>query len=112
MNRNLPKAERRFAGEYAPDGKAKRRAVRESAGHRCIRCGHPFESGTHGKGEWSPCDERCMHGGPVMMRDTPQGAKLHAQWRILTVKAADGREDNDPRANTLALCQRCRLEIK
>lgn len=56
---------RRFTGEYAEDGKAKRLNVRAEAGHRCIRCGHPFESGKHGKGEWSPCDEKCTHNGPM-----------------------------------------------
>lgn len=31
---------RRFTGEYAADGKATRRAAREAAGNKCIRCGH------------------------------------------------------------------------
>lgn len=37
----------RFKGEYAPDGKQTRRAAREAAGNKCIRCGHPndFASG-------------------------------------------------------------------
>lgn len=37
---------RRFTGEYASDGKATRRAVREAAGNRCIRCGHPNDVST------------------------------------------------------------------
>jgi hypothetical protein len=38
---------RRFTGEYAKDGKQTRRAAREAAGNKCIRCGHPndFASG-------------------------------------------------------------------
>lgn len=42
--------------------------VRELAGHRCIRCGHPYRKGEHGNGEWSPCDERCTHRGPGRYR--------------------------------------------
>lgn len=30
---------RRFTGDYNPDGKENRRAVREAAGNKCIRCG-------------------------------------------------------------------------
>jgi hypothetical protein len=99
---------RRFTGEYAPDGKAIRLSVREQAGHRCIRCGHPFESGKHGKGEWSPCDEKCTHGGPIRT----DGTRMYAQWRILTVHHLDGDKGNDHWSNTLALCQRCHLEIQ
>lgn len=128
-----PKAERRFTGEYAPDGKAKRLAVRAEAGHRCIRCGHPFESGKHGKGEWSPCDERCDHGGEVRIACrvddlitfgeaefidvsaatfVKDGTSIQARWRILTVHHFDGDKANDAWWNTLALCQRCHLEIQ
>lgn len=39
-------------------------SVRELAGHRCIRCGHPYRKGEHGNGEWSPCDLGCDHAGP------------------------------------------------
>lgn len=41
--------------------------VREQAGHRCIRCGHPYPLGIireHPRGEWTPCDEQCSHFGP------------------------------------------------
>jgi len=109
MNRNLPKNERRFTGQYADDGKARRLAVREAAEHRCIRCQHPFESGKHGKGEWSPCDEKCTHDGPV--RHGEHG-DIEAQWRILTVHHLDGDKGNDAWWNTLALCQRCHLQIQ
>lgn len=125
---------RRFTGKYADDGKAKRLAVRAQAGHRCVRCGHPFESGKHGKGEWSPCDERCSHCGPLRIAtfdgdgrlafatvDRPMGdageiiksgTSVEAQWRILTVHHLDGDKSNDAWFNTLALCQRCHLEIQ
>lgn len=36
--------------------------VREQAGNRCVRCGHPYEKGA---GEWSPCDSLCSHGMPI-----------------------------------------------
>ena len=32
---------RKFTGQYAPDGKEKRREAREIAGNKCIRCGSP-----------------------------------------------------------------------
>lgn len=32
---------RRFTGQYAADGKAKRREARERVGNKCIRCGSP-----------------------------------------------------------------------
>lgn len=126
---------RRFQGAYADDGKKRRLAVREEAGHRCIRCGHPFKSGEHGKGEWSPCDERCAHNGPMRItshddcRDAPMVLEIatrnageiakdqntvivEAQWRILTVHHLDGDKGNDAWWNTLALCQRCHLQIQ
>ncbi len=122
----------KFSGQYADDGKAKRLAVRAEAGHRCVRCGHPFESGKHGKGEWSPCDEQCTHKGergyivekdeyefvPVPMSFPSSGIlvrggyKVSARWRILTVHHLDGKKDNDAWWNTLALCQRCHLTIQ
>lgn len=99
---------RRFTGEYAADGKTRRLDVRADAGHRCVRCGHPFESGKHSKGEWSPCDDQCRHNGPVRLI----GARTEAQWRILTVHHLDGDKSNDAWWNTLALCQRCHLQIQ
>ena len=36
---------RRFTGEYATDGQAKRRAAREAVGNKCIRCGSPSVPG-------------------------------------------------------------------
>lgn len=40
-------------------------AVREAAGHRCVRCLHPY---VQGAGEWSPCDEQCTHAGEARER--------------------------------------------
>jgi hypothetical protein len=119
---------RRFTGQYADDGKARRLAVRQAAGHRCVRCNHPFESGKHGKGEWSPCDERCTHGGSIAEvfpnervycasnsvagKLVAAGKRIDARWRILTVHHFDGNKANDHWANTLALCQVCHLEVQ
>ena len=61
MSNRLP-----ISGEYPPDWDQIGDRVRAEAGHRCIRCGHPFKTGEHGKGEWTPCDERCTHAGPLI----------------------------------------------
>jgi len=37
---------RRFKNSYNPDGKEKRRAAREAAGNKCIRCGSPYVTGS------------------------------------------------------------------
>lgn len=125
---------RRFTNDYAPDGKEQRLRVRAEAGHRCVRCGHPFESGKHGRGEWSPCDERCTHKGEVrawvvseeddedsrwweteILTEAGKQAKeypVEARWRVLTVHHLDGDKANDAWWNTLALCQRCHLQIQ
>lgn len=115
-------------------------AVRELAGHRCERCGHPYRNGEHGTGEWTPCDERCAHqdDGPLRVVD-PEGkllaeyraynggldiafagwmaddapdAVIEAHWRILTVHHLDGDKANCRWWNLAALCQRCHLTIQ
>lgn len=101
-------------------------AVRERAGHRCVRCKHPYRTGQHGRGEWSPCDELCEHLGPVRLEGTleatldlqlagsivAQGAEVEALWRILTVHHLDAVKLNCRWWNLAALCQRCHLEIQ
>lgn len=101
-------------------------AVREAAGHRCIRCGHPYAKGA---GEWSPCDAGCQHGGPlavwnyefdewVVTDATDVGAliaanrKVSAAWRILTVHHLDGDKANCRWWNLVSLCQRCHLRVQ
>lgn len=102
--------------------------VREQAGHRCVRCGHPYRNGEHGKGEWSPCDERCTHDGPLrhvnvvgptvelppenVSPDSLATGRVLAQWRILTVHHANGNKLDCRWWNLLALCQRCHLQIQ
>lgn len=105
--------------------------VRLQAGNRCVRCLHPYVSRA---GEWSPCDERCTHGGPVRVdswaghsfevRDaTPlavqttiaHGSRVDAHWRILTVhhlRLGDDAKRDLRWWNLAALCQRCHLQIQ
>jgi hypothetical protein len=99
--------------------------VREQAGHRCVRCQHPFVVGRT-PGEWSPCDERCQHtNGEIRVGhaiyqgapDNPLGAfpmmlKVHARWRVLTVHHLTGNKADLRWWNLAALCQRCHLEIQ
>ena len=89
--------------------------VRHEAGGRCVRCHHPYAQGA---GEWSPCDARCKHHGPLrcLVSATPQRAgAIEAQWRILTVHhlrlGADAKRDLRW-WNLAALCQRCHLQIQ
>lgn len=104
--------------------------VRAAAGHRCVRCGHPYQKGA---GEWSPCDERCSHGDPArdeqhpferLGHGTTTGALIReaaargvtriieARWRILTVHHLTGDKADCRWWNLAALCQRCHLEIQ
>ena len=103
--------------------------VLEAAGHRCVRCLHPYRNGEHGRGEWSPCDGRCRHGGPARVdgRDpgpgfgdvltdiaagVDHGMVIEAQWRVLTVHHLDGNKANCRWWNLAALCQRDHLLIQ
>lgn len=79
--------------------------VRAQAGNRCVRCGHPYRKGEHGRGEWSPCDIHCVHKGPARIHARHSGeweggedawrpmadgdwfgiirlCQIEAQWRI------------------------------
>lgn len=122
-------------GEAGPDGyplawhESIKHHVREQAGHRCVRCGHPYECGVS-PGEWSPCDERCEHGGPVRWREdggdwlgpgdpfesAAVGVEMwdhvEARWRVLTVHHLDYDKLNCRWFNLAALCQRCHLTIQ
>lgn len=95
-------------GEYPSDWKAISDASCSAVGNRCIRCRHPYTKGTHGKGQWTPCDERCNHGGPIQNL----GGIILAEWRILTVHHMDGNKANCIWWNLLPLCQRCHLQIQ
>lgn len=83
-------------GEYPPGWDSIGDRVRDEAGNRCIRCGHP-------QGDTPtlrvPCDDRCAH---------PRDGKL----RILTVHHFDGDKSNCKWWNLMALCQGCHLTIQ
>lgn len=82
--------------------------VRANAGHRCIRCGHPYRKGQHsmepdpdvpgGMISWSPCDGQCTHQGPVRLREAATGDVMPWVEHDLTEHgqtAADARLDDD-----------------
>lgn len=106
--------------------------VRDQAGSRCVRCGHPYAKGT---GEWSPCDPDCTHGAPLrghgidgpglteitagdLERDGVNAgdwaaiAHVEARWRILTVHHLNGDKADCRWWNLAALCQRCHLSVQ
>lgn len=129
-------------GECGPDGypitwhkgePSVKDLVREEAGHRCIRCQHPFVVGET-PGEWSPCDRRCHHRGPARLSYTADdgsevlnhphllateagvvvgyGKRVDAHWRVLTVHHLTGVKADLRWWNLAALCQRDHLEIQ
>lgn len=108
-------------------------ALIEEMGYRCERCGHPYRKGTHGSGEWSPCDELCTHGDPVRWTiplfegEWQEGLRprhpnvteaiaerytVEARWRILTVHHLNMVKADCRWWNLAALCQRCHLTIQ
>jgi 5-methylcytosine-specific restriction endonuclease McrA len=114
--------------------------VRREAGHRCLRCLHPYvpkgDAAMLGvepswrEGGWSPCDEGCDHRGPLRFRgddgewvEVPhpvsvagefvrEGGETQAAWRILTVHHLDGDKGNVRWWNLVALCQVCHLSVQ
>jgi len=83
--------------------------VRTRAHHRCVRCQHPYRVGAMGSGEWTRCDDHCLHDGPTR----PVGlVGFEAQWRILTVHHLNGDKSDCRWWNLVALCQRCHLTIQ
>lgn len=102
------KSREQCKGKYPNNWKFISDDVCRLAGHRCIRCGHPYRKGAHGRGEWTECDSKCHHPGPVKV----EGGTIFAQWRILTVHHFDGNKENCEWFNLLALCQRCHLHIQ
>jgi len=108
---------------YSPEWHATiKHAVREEAGHRCVRCGHPYVKGA---GEWSPCDELCYgndyhpFGDPHTRTrweyegESGEGIEIiEARWRILTVHHLTIDKADCRWWNLVALCQRCHLQIQ
>lgn len=89
-----------ITGHYPDDWRVLAERVKDEAGRRCIRCGHP--EGDRIKGEQkilAACDGRCTH---------PTDGKL----RQLTVHHLDGNKSNCRWWNLLALCQFCHLSVQ
>jgi hypothetical protein len=51
-------------------------AVREAAGHRCVRCLHPYVCGKS-PGEWSPCDDAARTGPVPLSYTADDGSDVH-----------------------------------
>lgn len=77
------------------------KAVKNAAGWRCVRCGHPHESPL----ARTPCDDRCDP------RRHPGGFNDGRQ-RVLTVHHLDGNKHNLTWWNLTPLCQVCHLTIQ
>lgn len=112
--------------------------IRELAGHRCQRCGHPYTKGEHplnDAGEsWSPCDDQCRHprgildsrwryeyalrgdpwepGSPTLLALEEGRTVIESLWRVLTVHHLDEDKMNCRWWNLAALCQRCHLRMQ
>ena len=92
--------------------------VKEDAGYRCVRCGHPHEfPGIH-----KPCDDQCdwtRHPEIVSLEASWEkgGWEIHLDYRgwrqrVLTVHHLDGQKWNLRWWNLVALCQVCHLIIQ
>lgn len=78
------------------------RAIKDAAGWRCVRCGHPHER----PGQPVPCDEHC---DPTRHR----GGLNDGKQRILTVHhLLEKDKHNLAWWNLVPLCQRCHLIIQ
>jgi len=114
------------ADGYPPEWHATiKHAVRAEAGHRCVRCHHPYRNGKHGDGSVSICDEQCDHDGPWVIDGVtyqtlarrPQWPyttrhRIYATWRILTVHHLNGNKADCRWFNLAPLCQRCHLSVQ
>lgn len=93
--------------------------VRENAGNRCLRCGHPYTKGEHPMEEdpetgdlvsWSPCDSECVHFGPVRMRELHRPAPwVEHDLSMYGQTAAEAMMDEGP---DLRLQQRWEVEAR
>lgn len=88
-------------GTYPADWSEQARRVKEAAGWRCARCGHPYKPGDERRSGPLTCDDRCTH---------PQDGKQ----RVLTVEhiTADKSESYAHWWAFIALCQSCHLSVQ
>lgn len=100
--------------------------VKEEAGNRCVRCGHPADNAWKtGPQRLTLCDDNCVeeyhvdaeahlrHSGYTLSN----ASEVESLWmgvpqRILTVHHLDGDPQNCEWWNLAALCQVCHLSIQ
>ena len=90
-----------YRGRYPDNWGDIAKAVKDAAGWRCVRCGHPHET----PAERVPCDERC---DPA--RHT--GGLNDGKQRVLTVHHLNNDKSDIRWWNLLPLCQVCHLQIQ
>jgi hypothetical protein len=90
-----------LASDYPENWDEIATAVKEEAGWRCVRCGHPHEL----PAERILCDEQCD-------ARRHKGGLNDGKQRVLTVHHLDGQKDNCAWWNLTALCQVCHLVIQ
>lgn len=96
-----------FTGEYPDDWPEIAQGVKEAAGWRCVRCGHPdpprtdFGADRHSyRAGMHPCDDGCF------------GHERDGKQRVLTVHHFDNDKSNCAWWNLGALCQVCHLKTQ
>jgi hypothetical protein len=123
------------AADYPPEWPEVAKGVKDEAGWRCVRCGHPHESPK----ERIPCDDKCdltKHPEIIdifaLTQNHPKTTDLFAltqdkelnlfrnandlwpnqRQRVLTVHHLDGFKQHLAWWNLAALCQVCHLQIQ
>jgi len=76
-------------------------SIKDNAGWRCVRCGHPHEK----RKERIPCDGQC---DPTRH----PGGLNDGRQRILTIHHLDGDKMNSSWWNLAPLCQCCHLSVQ
>jgi len=100
-------------GEYPPDWPDISKRVKADAGHRCVRCRHPFKPLT---GLADVCDDQCV---PAKGLHVKRGV-VTEDSRTLELLAGinygvhhfDGDKSNCRWWNLMALCNSCHLTIQ
>lgn len=108
--------------EYPREWPKRAKNVKDEAGWRCVRCGHPHESPL----ERIPCDDKCdltrhieiacvatmVDDGRLNLFRRSDGLWPSQRQRVLTVHHLDGQKYNLAWWNLAALCQVCHLQIQ
>lgn len=101
-----------ISGEYPANWREISDATMRAAGHRCVRCRHPFDPDTRRP---LPCDERC---DPERGRFGPWPLKTDAPQHWVGpglnygVHHFDGDKGNCRWWNLMALCNSCHLSVQ